>query len=270
MILVTGSTGQLGKALREQLGDKAIYLDRKTCDLSSPDTLAQSLGQYKFDLLINTAAYTQVDLAEDESERAHTVNAVAPVRLAEICATKKAKLIHFSTDYVFDGNSSVPYVETDATNPLGQYGLSKLEGEKQLLKAMPDALILRTSWVYGDGKNFVRTIAKFGHERDELKVVYDQVGTLTSAEDLARTAVAARELQGIYHFSNEGVCSWYDVAMAVKREIGFKAKITPILSRDYPTKARRPHFGVLCKSKLKKDLNIEIPYWLESLERYTI
>ncbi len=271
MILVTGATGQLGFELKSLLADQAIFLDRAQLDLSRPELLKETLKPYKFKAIINTAAYTQVDLAERQKEIAQAVNTTSAGILAKIAADSGAQFVHYSTDYVFDGQSSKPYVETDNKNPQSVYGQTKSLGEDMILSQCPSALILRTSWVYSShGKNFIKTILKAGAERDELNVVYDQIGTLTSAHDLAQVTLKSLEskLSGIYHFSGEGVSSWYDVAHFLKTSKRFKAQVNPILSVSYPTPAKRPNFSVLSKEKIKKDLGIRIPHWSETLEKF--
>lgn len=267
MIYITGANGQLGSELRLKLGDKAIFLSRNELDLSSETSVESFLQNTNLSLLINAGAYTQVDNAESERELALTINSKVPKMMARYAKKKNFKLIHFSTDYVFDGQSNVPYKETDHVSPINFYGQAKLDGEVGITQENEDALIIRTSWLYSTfGKNFIKTILKFGAERDKLNVVYDQVGTLTSVELLADVVLKAQELKGIYHFANEGVSSWYDVAVELKRIKGFKADIMPILSHEYPTPAKRPNYSVLNKNKIKDALGITIPHWTESLE----
>lgn len=271
MILVTGATGQLGLELRAKLSDKAIYLDRTQLDLSVPEKLREALSTYKFTAIINAAAYTQVDLAEKEKDLAFKINAESPGVLAKLAKEINIPFTHISTDYVFDGSSKVAYKETDKKNPQSVYGASKSEGEDRVLAQNPNALIIRTSWVYSaHGKNFIKTITKLGQERDELKVVSDQIGTLTKASDLAQVILLALEknLKGIYHYSHEGKSSWYDVAVDLKKLTGFKAKVTPIPTVEYPTPAKRPANSLLDKSKIKADLKLDIPDWKVALETF--
>ena len=271
MILVTGATGQLGLELKAKLKDKAIYLDRTQLDLSVPEKICEALSKYKFTALINTAAYTQVDLAEKEKDLAFKINAESPGVMAKLAKELSIPFTHISTDYVFDGASKVAYKETDKKNPQSVYGASKSEGEDQVLAQNPNALIIRTSWVYSaHGKNFIKTITKLGQEKDELKVVSDQIGTLTKASDLAQVILQALEknLKGIYHYSHEGQSSWYDVAVELKKLTSFKAKVTPIPTSEYPTPAKRPANSLLDKTKIKKDLNLEIPDWKVALEKF--
>jgi dTDP-4-dehydrorhamnose reductase len=210
-----------------------------------------------------------VDKAEEEKELAFKINAEAPKLLGQLCFKNKIQLIHFSTDYVFDGKSETPYVEEDNIFPINTYGESKAMGEKYVSQENPQALIIRTSWVYSShGHNFVKTMIKYGKEREELKVVDDQFGAPTWAHELAKVTLQAidKNLSGVYHFSNEGKCSWYEFALEIKKLSNFKAIITPIPSKDYQTKAVRPKFSLLCKDKIKRDLKIEIPDWKDSLK----
>lgn len=266
MIYVTGANGQLGSELKRKLGNEAIFLNREQLDLSDLVGVEEFLKNTKIDLLLNAGAYTQVDKAESEIELALAVNANVPRLMARYANKKKFKLIHFSTDYVFNGEGFRPYTEEAPVNPVNFYGMTKLEGERGVLEESPSSVVIRTSWVYSTfGKNFIKTILKFGAEREQLNVVYDQVGTLTYAADLAEVALKSKDLQGVFHFSNEGVSSWYDVAFELKKTKKFKADINPILSHQYPTPAKRPHYSVLDKAKIKNALGIKIPHWTESL-----
>jgi dTDP-4-dehydrorhamnose reductase len=267
MIYVTGANGQLGSELRQKLGPKAVFLNRDQLDLSDIGAVERFLKQTKIELLINAGAYTLVDKAETEQKLALIINSETPKLMSKYSREKKFKLIHFSSDYVFNGNNFLPYVETDLLDPVNFYGKTKLEGERGVLEENPESLILRTSWVYSSfGKNFVKTVLRIAAERDQLNIVFDQVGTLTFAQDLADTTLKARELSGIYHYSNEGVSSWYDVAIEIRRIMKLKTTIMPILSHEYPTPAKRPHYSVLNKNKIKQALGISIPHWTESLE----
>lgn len=267
MIYVTGGDGQLGSELKAKLGDKAVFLNRTQLDLSDVLAVENFLKNTRIELLINAGAYTQVDKAELEKDLALTLNAHIPKLMSQYSLINKFKLIHFSSDYVFNGRSSVPYVETDQVDPINFYGQTKLDGEIGVMESNPENLIIRTSWVHSHfGKNFVKTILRLAGERDELKIVFDQVGTLTSAKDLADVTMKARELKGIFHFSNEGVSSWYDVAYEIKKLKKLKVNVLPILSSGFPTPAKRPHYSVLDKSKIKNALGITIPHWTESLE----
>lgn len=271
MIVVTGANGQVGRELQTLLGNRGVYLDRQTLDFSQPEAINEILKKHKCSLLINAAAHTLVDKAESERELALQINGTAPGVLATAALDAGARFIHFSTDYVFDGKASTPYLETDPTSPQGVYGESKLLGEKNVLAAHPEALVIRTSWVYAhQGKNFVNTILKAGEEREELRVVYDQVGSLTWARDIADVALRAadKKLHGVYNFSSEGVASWYDIAVYLKRKTGFRAKVTPIRSAEYPTPAKRPAYSVLDKAKLKAALETPLPHWTHSLDLF--
>jgi dTDP-4-dehydrorhamnose reductase len=215
-----------------------------------------------------------VDKAEDEEELAVKINVAAVENLAEVCEQNHVLLVHISTDYVFDGKMHRPYVETDTTAPKSVYGWSKLKGEEAVFASTSRAIIIRTSWLCSAyGNNFAKTMLRLGKERDELGVVFDQVGTPTFAADLARAILivakqtTARSIQEIYHFSNEGAVSWYDFAKAIMEEAGLNCKVNPIESKDFPTKASRPFYSVLNKAKIKRDFQIEIPYWRDSLRK---
>jgi dTDP-4-dehydrorhamnose reductase len=278
-ILITGANGQLGRSLNAIMGEypqyTATFADRKMLDLSKPSTIESFFAVNTFDLIINCAAYTAVDKAESEPELADRINHLAVKQLAKIAAQQQAKLIHISTDYVFNGKQYKPYVETDAVDPQNVYGQTKLAGEQAILKIMPkNAMIIRTSWVYSEyGNNFVKTMLKLGAERDSLSVVCDQVGTPTYAGDLARAVMTITgsepfKQQDIdsqcYHYSNEGICSWYDFAKAVFEIAGVKCNVNPIESKDYPTAAKRPYYSVLNKRMIKQHFEVEVPYWKES------
>lgn len=277
-ILVTGASGQLGSEIRFLSGGYSqydfTYTDSSELDITDAAAVqkaAQSNGYYA---IINCAAYTAVDQAETDKEKAYLINATGAANLANAAAATSAKFVHVSTDFVFDGTHSQPIVEDDKPNPLSVYGASKLQGELEVLKANPEALLIRTSWVYSSyGANFVKTILRLCRERDSLNVIYDQIGTPTYARDLAGfilssldTAVSQR-ISGIFHYSNEGVASWYDFAVAIRDIAGLKTRISPIETSQYPTPATRPKYSVLNKGKVKKTFGIEIPYWRESLVR---
>lgn len=266
MIFILGGDGQLGQEFRRLLPD-ANFLTRKELDLCDIEKVKDFLENNKISLLINAAAYTAVDKAESEQELARKINTTVPYLLSEYSLTKKFKLISYSSDYVFDGKSSIPYKEDTVTNPLNFYGRTKLESEVSILQINPKNLIIRTSWVYSNfGKNFVQTILEAGQSRENLNVVYDQVGTLTWAKDLAEISLLGKDLTGIFNYSNEGVSSWYDVACELKRQRKFSARITPILTSEFQSKTQRPHYSVLDKAKIKSALSIKIPHWTESLE----
>jgi dTDP-4-dehydrorhamnose reductase len=278
-VLITGAGGQLGSALIATAppGVTAVALDRGQCDITDRPTVEALLDREAPTLLINAAAYTAVDRAEEEREAAYRVNAEAPGILARACAARDIRLFHVSTDFVFDGQRSSPYPPDAATAPLGVYGQSKLAGEAAVLASGANALIMRTGWVYSQvGQNFLRTMLRLHGERDEISVVADQVGTPTSAESLALALwAAARDLQlsGVYHWSDAGVCSWYDFAQAIGEEaltLGLlerAAQVRPIRSEDYPTPARRPAYSVLDKSASWRDLQLVPRHWRVELRR---
>lgn len=269
MFLVTGANGQLGTALHTLLKDNAVYIDREELDLTDEDAVKTYLTNNPFDCVINCAAYTAVDKAENDAENAHKVNALAPLYLAKY----SKRLIHISTDYVFDGKNYKPYTEEDTTSPISVYGKTKREGELNVLQNAKTAIIIRTAWLYSPyGGNFVKTMRKLGAERSELKVVFDQIGTPTNAHDLAAAIIAILPQikegeKEIYHFTNEGVCSWYDFALEIMHQSQLPCNVYPLESKDYPTPAARPHYSVLNKYKIKQRFNITIPHWKESLEK---
>lgn len=275
-ILVTGSNGQLGSELRELSEDfsfgEFIFTDEKELDITLEDQVDNLFASFNPDVVINCAAYTAVDKAESEAEKAYLINTKAAKILSKVSAKHDSLLIHISTDYVFDGRSWTPYTENDKINPLSVYGKTKAEGEKAILESAQKAVIIRTSWLYSSyGNNFVRTILRFTKERDFLNIVFDQTGTPTYARDLAKAILqiipAASKNPGveIFHYSNEGVISWYDFAKAIVEEKGISFKINPIVSRDFPQAAPRPFYSVLDKTSIKEKFAIEIPYWRESL-----
>lgn len=267
MYLVTGAGGQLGTELRVLLKDSAIYVDRNELDISSETDVKRFLEQNNFDCIINCAAYTAVDKAEDEPLLAEAVNHLGAKWLAKYGRT----IIHISTDYVFDGTSHVPYLEDYQTNPVSEYGKTKLAGEKAVMEQAETAIIIRTSWVYSSyGNSFVKTMLRLGRERESLNVVCDQIGTPTYAGDLAKAIVKIlpqihRNRKEIYHFTNEGVCSWYDFAVAIMELAGLPCKVYPIESNDYPSKAKRPYYSVLNKKKIKDVFCLQIRHWRNAL-----
>lgn len=277
-VLVTGASGQLGseiQVLNKNLKNAYIFTDSKQLDITHQNTIDHFIVSNKIDIVINCAAYTQVDRAEEEQEKAYKVNTLAVDYLVQACKQHNVKLIHISTDYVFSGVKNTPYAEEDTENPIGVYGKTKFEGEQIIRRANIPHLIIRTSWLYSKfGHNFVKTILKMSQEREELKVVFDQTGTPTNAADLATFIVYVVEnnlfknQQETYHFSNEGVCSWYDFATAIIRLKNIKSTVNPCLSAEFPSKVIRPKYSVLNKSKLKKDFNWKIKNWYESLEIY--
>ena len=276
-ILVTGSTGQLGCELVRMLkanGMDVTGIGRKTLDFRQPEQVMEWVSRFKADWVINCAAYTRVDMAEQEPDKAFLINRDATRALAEGVRSYQGRLVHISSDFIFDGQQSHPYSEEDAPNPLGVYGQSKLEGEQAVQDLLPEALILRTAWVYGaQGNNFVKTMLKFATERNEIQVIDDQLGTPTWTNDLANTigAMINSEASGIYNFTNEGVASWYDLAnevVLVAKQLGYPVQtsyVRPIPACDYKALATRPAYSVLSKRKIRPALNYHIPHWRESL-----
>lgn len=273
-ILVTGSNGQLGKELKKIALSfpqfDFIFLSREDLPIHHFEMVRLYFQTYHPQCLINCAAYTAVDRAEQEKDLAFQVNGEAVGVLAAICKEHHCKFIHISTDYVFDGTATVPYKEDSPTNPQSVYGASKLEGEKQALQFNPDSIIIRTSWVYSEfGKNFVKTMLKLLSEKDEINVVDDQVGSPTYAADLAEVILqiisSGNWQPGIYHFSNEGIISWYDFSLVIKEFSNSNCKVNPIPTAEYPTPAKRPAYSVLDNSRIQKTFNVRIKNWKESL-----
>jgi len=281
-ILLAGGSGQLAQELQQILlsSGEVIAVDRTRIDLSQPESIRQAMAQIQPDLVVNAAAYTAVDKAENEPELAHAVNGIAPGIFAEECAKLRATLIHFSTDYVFDGSRGSAYLETDITNPLGTYGKSKLAGEEAIKNAVNRHIIIRTAWVYGNGGkgNFVKTMLRLGKEREEIRVVADQIGSPTWTGDLAAAVSQIipqikPEIFGTYQYTNSGVCSWYDFAIAIFEEaekLGFPLKVQrviPITTAEYPTPAKRPAFSVLSTVKISALLGTYPPHWRQGLRQ---
>jgi dTDP-4-dehydrorhamnose reductase len=273
-ILVTGSNGQLGKELQQIASSfpffDFIFLSKEDLPIHDVEKVKELVKINHPQYLINCAAYTAVDRAEQEKDKAFQVNGEAVGVLATICKEQYCKFIHISTDYVFDGTASVPYNEESPTNPQSVYGASKLEGEKQALQFNPESLIIRTSWVYSEfGKNFVKTMLRLLSEKEEINVVNDQVGSPTYAKDLAEVILqiisSQRWQPGIYNYSNDGVISWFDFAMLIKELSGSPCKINPIPTSAYPTAAKRPAYSVLDNSKIQEIFNIGVKGWKESL-----
>ncbi|KIM04112.1 MAG: dTDP-4-dehydrorhamnose reductase [Sulfurovum sp. AS07-7] len=274
-ILVTGAGGQLGSEIQELSVDYPYsfhFTDSDTLDIINEEAIKKFITHNNINTIINCAAYTAVDKAESDEINADLVNHIAVRYLAQIAKEKEIKLVHISTDYVFDGTNYKPYIETDATNPQSVYGQTKLDGENTMLEINPkNSLIIRTSWVYSSyGANFVKTMLRLGKEKESLNVIYDQVGTPTYARDLAKAILdilpqTNNEKVEIYNYSNEGVLSWYDFAKEIMKMAKLPCIINPIETKEYPTPALRPHYSLLNKSKIKKAFNLEIPYWKESL-----
>ncbi len=275
-ILVTGANGQLGHEMQrvaKTSSDRYIFTDVAELDITDYDAIYNIVSTEKIDVIVNCAAYTNVDKAEDDEAFANLLNNTAAGYLAKAAKECNATLIHISTDYVFDGTAHIPYIESQPTNPIGVYGATKLAGEQSVINSGCNYIIIRTSWLYSVwGGNFVKTMQRLTAERDTLSVIFDQVGTPTNAGDLADAIgeiIATDQLGkiGTYHFSNEGVCSWYDFAQHICRMSGNECKISPIHSDEFPSKVTRPNYSVLDKSKIKTTFGIEIPYWTESLKK---
>jgi dTDP-4-dehydrorhamnose reductase len=274
-ILVTGANGQLGseiKYLSKFHNINFTFTDIEELDITSMDEIEGFFSSQEFGYIINCAAYTAVDKAEEEKEEADLANHIAVKNLAVMSSKFNAKLIHISTDFVFDGSSSIPFTEEDKTNPVSVYGKTKLAGEKAVLKHGSEVIIIRTSWLYSSfGNNFVKTMIGLTKKRNSIGIVFDQLGTPTYARDLAEAILniinSQDFLTGVYHYSNEGVASWYDFTKAIVEIAGIKCSIDPIETYQYPTPAKRPAYSILNKAKIKKVYNMEIPYWKTSLEK---
>ena len=277
-ILITGSNGQLGseiKSLSSLFSEHSFYFtDVAELDITKVSEIEEFIGNNNIEVLINCAAYTAVDKAEEQPDLAHLINVEAVKNLAVATTKAGALLLHISTDYVFDGKNHRPYVEEDKTNPQSVYATTKYDAEEMIKQYASKGLVIRTSWLYSSfGHNFVKTMMKYGKERESLNVVFDQIGTPTYANDLAAALLTIinqlSEYQGyeVYHFSNEGVCSWYDFALAIMEENKIKCQINPILSKRQPLPAPRPFYSVLDKTKIKTKFAVEIPHWKDGLRR---
>lgn len=275
-ILVTGANGQLGNEMRRRAaaGSRCAYLftDVEELDITDLDAVRRCMAEHRIAAVVNCAAYTNVDKAEDDAARADAINHLAVGNLATACREQEAALLHVSTDYVFGGTGNLPFHEEDAVAPLGVYGQTKWAGEQAVVASGCRHLIFRTAWLYSAfGNNFVKTMRRLTAERDRLTVVFDQVGTPTYAGDLADLLFHITEeglyaqMQGTYHFSNEGVCSWYDFAREIAALSGRTCDIQPCHSDEFPSRVRRPAFSVLDKTKVKRDFHWTIPYWKDSL-----
>ncbi len=288
-VLITGSNGQLGSELKELVSNSKleiqnytfIFADSKLLDITDHQAVKKIIVDNDIKVIINCAAYTAVDKAETDIEMVDKINHLAVANMAIVAKEHDIKLVHISTDYVFDGQNYKPYIESDATNPQGVYGATKLAGEQAILDINPkDSMIIRTSWVYSYyGNNFVKTMLRLGRERDSLGVIYDQVGTPTYAKDLAevildilrknqycQSELVSESQVKIYNYSIEGVASWYDFAKEIMDIANISCQVNPIETKDYPTPAKRPHYSVLNKSKIKSDFDIELQYWKDSLK----
>ena len=278
-ILVTGANGQLGNCIRNAASasnDNYIFTDVAELDITDPDAVARMVSENGIDVIVNCAAYTNVDKAESDAEFAEVLNAKAVRNLADAAKANGATLIHVSTDYVFGGSlGNTPRTEDEPVNPTGVYGLTKLHGEQAVEESGANALIFRTAWLYSEyGKNFVKTMLNLTSTKPELKVVFDQVGTPTYAQDLADLIVKIitdrtfRDHQGVYHYSNEGVCSWYDFTKMIAEVAGNDGcDIKPCHSDEFPSPVTRPSYSVLDKTKVKTTFDIEVPYWTDSLKK---
>ncbi len=277
-ILVTGSKGQLGQSLREASvfydNDQFLYTDKEELDITDAAAVEKFFKKNKPECIINCAGYTAVDRAEQDMAEAKLLNTRGAAILSEAAAGAKALMVQISTDYVFDGQGHRPYTEQDSASPKSVYGKTKLDGELEVILNSKRSVIIRTSWLYAPyGDNFVKTILQKARTEKELRVVCDQIGNPTYAPDLAKAicdmlpAIPSKTRGEIYHYSNEGVCSWYDFAKAIVEMKGMDCVITPVLSKDFKTAAARPHYSVLDKSRIKKEYGLQIPYWRDGLRR---
>ena len=275
-ILVTGSNGQVGSEIKELASSypyKFFFADKNELDITNINSSKEFINKNSIDTIINCAAYTAVDKAESEKELTNSINHIAVKNLVHISKENNIKLIHISTDYVFDGTNYKPYTEEDNANPQSVYGKTKLDGEKALLEYnLKNSIIIRTSWVYSYyGANFVKTMLRLGKEKASVGVIFDQVGTPTYAKDLAKTILdiipqIQNEKVEIYNYSNEGVLSWYDFAKEIMKMAKLNCQINPIETKEYPILAKRPHYSVLNKAKIKNTFNVKIPYWKDGLD----
>lgn len=273
-ILITGCNGQLGNEMQLQAAKNTQYnyffTDVAELDITNRDAVMSFVKDNEIDCIVNCAAYTAVDKAEENEELANLLNNIAPGYLAEAVETRGGALIQISTDYVFDGTAHIPYKETESTCPNSVYGRTKLAGEQNAQAHCKNTVIIRTAWLYSTfGNNFVKTMIRLGKEKEQLGVIFDQIGTPTYAGDLAdaiMTVINKGIVPGVYHFSNEGTISWYDFTKAIHRIAGINTcKVNPLHSEEYPTPAARPHYSVLDKTKIKQTYGIEVPYWEDSL-----
>lgn len=282
VVLVTGSNGQLGQAIQSIVGNHPsidfVFCSSSELDITSLNECDAFFQKHKPQFCINTAAYTAVDKAESQPDKANLINVIGVKNIAEVCKKHNSTLIHISTDFIFDGTSVIPYSEKDSPNPTSVYGQTKLNGEIVIQNVLDKHFIIRTSWVYSQfGNNFMKTMLRLGNEKDSLSVVNDQIGTPTNAVDLAETLILiirtqhltpnTKNLYGVYNFSNEGQCSWYDFAKEIFKLNNFQTNLKPISTEDYPTIAKRPKYSVLDKTKFKTTFGIPIKNWKESLEK---
>ena len=283
-VLVTGSNGQLGSEIRDLCTNyeniEFVFKDLPELDISDFDSLNSLIINKKINAVINCAAYTAVDKAEENIELAERVNSKGVSNLVKALDKLNGKLIHISTDYVFDGNNSQPYKESDKVFPVGVYGETKRQGELALINSDIDAIVIRTSWLYSNfGNNFLKTMLRLGKEKESINVVSDQIGTPTYAKNLAKICMDIISISNlerisqkgkVYHYSDEGVASWYDFAVLIMQLADLSCKVCPVQTKDYPTLAKRPHYSVLSKEKIKTDFKIDIPHWKESLKECII
>jgi len=277
-ILITGANGQLGSEIRHVAASyptfNYVYVDLPELDITNEGALHAFARTNEIQAIVNCAAYTAVDKSESEIDVARKVNADAVGNLVRVAESLSLKLIHISTDYVFDGSSHLPYNVDDPVSPLGAYGVTKREGEEHILRTSADAIIIRTAWLYSAyGNNFVKTMLRLGSERDELNVIYDQIGSPTYAHDLAvacleilKTNAVISSGGKVYHYTNEGVASWYDFTKAILEKAGIECRVNSIETKDYPTPAKRPYYSVLNKIAIKEQFALSIPYWRDSLD----
>ncbi|MEI6554028.1 MAG: dTDP-4-dehydrorhamnose reductase [Paludibacter sp.] len=275
-ILITGSKGQLGNEMQQAAVRypqfNYIYTDVDELDICDKTALNAFVKANSVDFIVNCAAYTAVDKAEDDVELCYKINSDAVRNIGEVATSNGIKVVHVSTDYVFDGTNHIPYTENQEVCPATVYGKSKLAGEQALIENCKEVVIIRTAWLYSSfGNNFVKTMMKLGTERDSLNVIFDQIGSPTYAADLAEAILkvisAENFVPGIYHFSDEGVCSWYDFTKTIHKIAGISCNVQPIESKDFPARTPRPHYSVLNKAKIKSTYGITIPHWEESLEK---
>jgi len=274
-ILVTGGSGQLAQCLKDVVINEnelnVDFQDLPALDITNKQQLESYFLKNELDYCINCAAYTAVDLAEEQSNLAYAVNAEGPKNLAEVCKKYQVKLLHISTDFVFDGKKQTPYIETDMPNPLGVYGASKWQGERYIQEVMEDYFIIRTSWLYSEyGNNFIKTMLRLSETRDEISVVSDQIGAPTYAGDLAgvlvKIVLSSSTNYGVYHYSNSGAISWYDFAVEIFKQFGKKIEVKPIKTEEYPTAAKRPKYSVLETTKIEKEFKIQLINLKNSLD----
>ena len=273
-ILVTGGSGQLAQCLEDVVINEnelnVDFQDLPALDITNKQQLESYFSKYELDYCINCAAYTAVDLSEEQSDLAYAVNAEGPKNLAKVCKKYQVKFLHISTDFVFDGKKQTPYIETDMPNPLGVYGASKWQGERYIQEVMEDYFIMRTSWLYSEyGNNFMKTMLRLSETRDEISVVSDQIGAPTYAGDLAEVLIkiilSSSTNYGVYHYCNSGAISWYDFAVEIFKQLGKKIEVKPIKTKDYPTAAKRPKYSVLETTKIENNFDCTIKDWNNSL-----